>query len=382
MNISLSHILYVLLIFQLLFLSIFLLTQLKGKRISNVLLGLFFLSISLNLLDFFLNQIRAYTTRTWLAGWGSCLPLVFGPLIYLYTQSVLNEKYVFKAKKWVHFIPFLVVCAGTEVYFLSRSSGDQQRLLENLIGHRIPLAVSIVSNLIFIQFLLYIITSFRLVSRYRTMAKQFISNREQHNIRWLYSMIRFYLLIVIMSIVNGLLAQTALASYCLVFFNGIVFAMLIFVLTVFLKALQIPYFFSFSEETEPGALTKVSISTQVPEAERLDRERIVQRVLDYMEKDKPFMEPELTLDQLSGLLSVKPRALSQAINEGLGQNFYDFVNRYRIREATRLLTHPKDSKITILEVLYEVGFNSKSSFNTLFKKYTGLTPSEFRKKQF
>jgi AraC-like DNA-binding protein len=65
----------------------------------------------------------------------------------------------------------------------------------------------------------------------------------------------------------------------------------------------------------------------------------------------------------------------------MGQNFYDFINRHRIDEASRLLTNPADEKITILEVLYEVGFNSKSSFNTLFKKYTGLTPTEFRKKQ-
>ena len=68
------------------------------------------------------------------------------------------------------------------------------------------------------------------------------------------------------------------------------------------------------------------------------------------------------------------------INETVGQNFFDFVNRYRIEEAKKLLANPADKKITVLEVLYEVGFNSKSSFNTLFKKHTGLTPSEFKKK--
>lgn len=99
-----------------------------------------------------------------------------------------------------------------------------------------------------------------------------------------------------------------------------------------------------------------------------------------MASNKPFLAPELTLDQLALQLSLRPRVLSQVINDRLGQNFYDFINRYRIQEASRLLTNPKDRKITILEVLYEVGFNSKSSFNTLFKKYTGLTPSEFKKK--
>ncbi|HEY8734249.1 MAG TPA: helix-turn-helix domain-containing protein, partial [Puia sp.] len=112
-----------------------------------------------------------------------------------------------------------------------------------------------------------------------------------------------------------------------------------------------------------------------------EKEKISQLALNYMQDKKPYLEPELNLEQLASQLFIKPKLLSQAINEILGQNFYDFINRHRIEEAARLLTNPKDKKITILEVLYEVGFNSKSSFNTLFKKYTGLTPTEFRRKQ-
>jgi AraC-like DNA-binding protein len=98
-----------------------------------------------------------------------------------------------------------------------------------------------------------------------------------------------------------------------------------------------------------------------------------------MQSAKPYLEPELTLDELATQLSVKPKMLSQTINELLRQNFFEFINHYRIEEAKRLLTNPKDKKITVLEVMYEVGFNSKSSFNTIFKKNTGLTPSEFKK---
>ncbi len=255
------------------------------------------------------------------------------------------------------------------------------RLLENLSQHQVPFYVTIVSNLIFIQFLFYIITSFRMVSWYKKNANQFISNKNQQNINWLYSMILFFLLIIVMSIVNGLLAQTSIASYYLAIFNGIVFAMLIFILTVFLRALQVPNFFSFSDENDAEAGKKNIIPGHLPEEEKAERERILRIVVNHMENNKPFLEPELTLDQLAGRISVKPRVLSQVINDGLGQNFYDFVNRYRIQEASRLLTNPQDPKITILEVLYEVGFNSKSSFNTLFKKYTGLTPTAFRRKQ-
>ncbi len=99
-----------------------------------------------------------------------------------------------------------------------------------------------------------------------------------------------------------------------------------------------------------------------------------------MQSQRPYLEPELTLDELATQLSVKPKILSQVINELLQQNFFEFINHYRIEEAKRLLTNPKDKKITVLEVMYEVGFNSKSSFNTIFKKNTGLTPGGFKKK--
>ena len=118
----------------------------------------------------------------------------------------------------------------------------------------------------------------------------------------------------------------------------------------------------------------------VTDLEKIEKGETAKLVLNYMQAHKPYLEPELSLEQLASRLMLKPRLLSQAINEILGQSFYDFINRHRIEEARRLLTNPKDEKITISEVLYEVGFNSKSSFYTLFKKYTGLTPSEFRKK--
>ncbi len=114
MNVSLSNILFVLVVFQLLFLSLFLFTQEKGKRISNVLLGCFFLTISLNLLDVFLFRTGAYSSYPWLAGWGNSLPLLFGPLIYFYTQSVLNKNFAITSKSWKHFLPFIVIFSLSE----------------------------------------------------------------------------------------------------------------------------------------------------------------------------------------------------------------------------------------------------------------------------
>ena len=381
MNIGLSNILFVLIIFQLLFLSFFLFTQEKGKRSSNILLGLFFLSISLNLLDVFLLMTGAYFSTPWLAGWGSCLPLLFGPFIYFYTKSVLNKDFAINLNSWKHFLLFIILFSATEIYFLIQPHNIQEKVLLNVLWHHIPGSVSIVSTLIFIQFLSYIFISLRLVSSHQKAANQHFSNKKQVDVSWLSSTIMFFLLIIIATMANGLLAQTSLATYYMVGLNIIILAMLIFIITVFLKALHQPYFFSFSEEDASIKGSPSSPQTIIIDSEQIKKEEIANTVLDYMKNQKPFLEPELTLEQLAFQLSLKPRILSQAINEILGQNFYDFINRHRIDEASRLLKNPKDKKTTVLEVLYQVGFNSKSSFNTLFKKYTGLTPTEFRKKK-
>jgi AraC-like DNA-binding protein len=380
MNISPTHILFVLIIFQLLFLSIFLLTQEKRKRPGNILLGLFFLSICFNLLDVFLFQTGVYKSNPQMAGWGSCLPLLFGPFIYFYTQSVTSKNFTISYKSGLHFLPFLVLFAVTEFYYLRQPRGVQEQFLSALSQYHLPASLSIVSTLIFVQFLSYVLASLRLVNRYKKASGQYFSDTKNRDVTWLYAMLIFFIAIIIISALNGLFAQTNLVKYYLLVFNFVILAMLVFIIRVLLKALRKPYFYPFSGEEGPRDKLPLSTKSKIHKTENSEAHQTEQILLQYMASNKPFLAPELTLDQLALQLSLRPRVLSQVINDRLGQNFYDFINRYRIQEASRLLTNPKDRKITILEVLYEVGFNSKSSFNTLFKKYTGLTPSEFKKK--
>jgi YesN/AraC family two-component response regulator len=94
---------------------------------------------------------------------------------------------------------------------------------------------------------------------------------------------------------------------------------------------------------------------------------------------EPFLNPELTLKQLASELKIPERLLSGLINQYRNQNFYDFVNNYRISKAQKMLTDETSKRKTVLEILYDSGFNSKSSFNQVFKKTTGLTPTEFKR---
>ena len=99
-----------------------------------------------------------------------------------------------------------------------------------------------------------------------------------------------------------------------------------------------------------------------------------------MNKNKPYLNSSITLNNLADLCNVTSHHLSQIINDRFEKNFFDFINCYRIEEAKLNLSDPEKANLTILAISNEVGFNSKSAFNTAFKKHTNTTPSQFRSK--
>ena len=100
---------------------------------------------------------------------------------------------------------------------------------------------------------------------------------------------------------------------------------------------------------------------------------------ELMEKEKLYRNPDLTLPVLAKKLKLSANTLSQVLNGHCGQSFYNFVNSYRLEEVVSMMRDPKFDDKSVLELIYEAGFKSKSTFNPIFKKWTGKTPSEYRK---
>jgi AraC-like DNA-binding protein len=98
-----------------------------------------------------------------------------------------------------------------------------------------------------------------------------------------------------------------------------------------------------------------------------------------MDKERPYLNPELDLNRLAELLETNPKQVSYTINRSFSKNFYEYVNSYRIEAFKQSVTEPENKKLTLLGLAFECGFNSKSTFNDVFKKATGKTPSQYAK---
>jgi AraC-like DNA-binding protein len=126
---------------------------------------------------------------------------------------------------------------------------------------------------------------------------------------------------------------------------------------------------------ESGRQVKIEAVQTDPETDKK-----VMMLNSFMSESEPYLDPSLSIFDLSRQIHIPAKDLSLLINHDLNTHFFDFVNGFRIMKAMEILKDPSKKELTVLEILYEVGFNSKSSFNTAFKKHTRLTPTEYRRK--
>ncbi|KMQ69000.1 quinolinate synthetase [Chryseobacterium sp. FH2] len=231
----------------------------------------------------------------------------------------------------------------------------------------------VIIGLILFQALFYTGLSYFTIRKHQKKIQQFSANTEGINLNWLEYII---LIIFIVSIIYVIYNLSYNANSLNVFINTVFLSVVYFVAYNSLKQKEIYP----AEEKQREELISINDS----ETEEIKRKlisdeellRIKTQLKEVMETQKPYLDSELNLIKLAELLSVSTHHLSYVINTGFQKNFFQYVNEFRIHYAKKLL---KDNhKLSILGIAYESGFNSKTSFNTTFKKFTNQTPSEFK----
>ncbi|WP_264536991.1 helix-turn-helix domain-containing protein [Flavobacterium sp. N1736] len=363
-------------VFVSLLLAFFLLTVKTENKLANRLFAWFFIFSAVDLSGFFIDAV----TRTQL-NWEifrstACL---FGmPLFYLFVLAVCYSDFRLQWKHVVHLLPFIVV----NLVFIPRIylnlDSDRDSFLSTL--NQLP-EIYFIQILIEFQYAFYIISVFFILKKYREIYLENYADSSTATYKWLFQITCVFLIAHSIVALKNLLRYSGFREVFL-WANVLVGSIALFITCWFImKALNHPELFR-------GVNSKLKLTKDIlPEVEDKSASSNVQNELisgqistlkQYMAEKEPFLDPSLTIQELANQIDIPVRDLSVLINHQMDQHFFDFVNEYRIQKAMQILKDQSKSQLTVLEILYEVGFNSKSSFNTSFKKYTNLTPTAYR----
>ncbi|MBN2434609.1 MAG: AraC family transcriptional regulator [Spirochaetes bacterium] len=293
------------------------------------------------------------------------------PFFHLYVLSSTDNSFRLSLRHLIHLIPFSAVLLY--VFFEYIVSGSVTTYLISSNNHTV-FAFFEYQNIRIarvIQFYSYILLAWYSLYQHKKNITNIFSSVSNISLRWL----RFFLVAIALW---GLFEIAAILVYrgVLKFYYPYAYilssvALLIILTTLFLKAL------SQREIIIPVKLERVGKYKKNPLDEK-EKNIYLKMLNEYMLREKPYLEPELTVKNLSDMTEIPPHRISQVLNSALKINFYDYVNSHRIEESKQLLSSDPEDKKNIIEVVYESGFNSKSTFNSVFKKHTGMTPSEYK----
>jgi AraC-like DNA-binding protein len=227
--------------------------------------------------------------------------------------------------------------------------------------------------ILWIQMIIYLILSFRKIQKHQRQIKLFTSSTSNIDLQWLKMFLIGVLCLLFLSILVVYFANLRFTylSYCIDLVT-------IFMLSYY--AIRQEEIFPFTESEKEEINEILEENTDLVKKQKLSEvelETLKLALIDSMNTDKLYLDDSLSLPKLANHLNISVHKLSHFLNEGIGQNFFQFVNSYRIEEAKRLLLNDDSKQLNMLEIAFGAGFNSKSTFNSAFKKSLGISPSEF-----
>ena len=368
-------------IFMSFFLSMLVLVK-KNKVVHDFILVSWLILNCFNLFFFYYNFSKTSTEVSYLEITGALLPYITAPTLYMDVCALVKPAPFRFMRYLYHAIPFIVMWVSMIYYF--DFAGDEYLITvsRGFIQQRGPLPFQVRYYGLILAFFsfLYPMLSLNQLFRHRSRIENEFSNIEKINLNWL----RYWIIISItafwVSFIIIWVAQYDWVNYLTSFQTVATMLTLNVVIIGFYGLRQTTIFTNVhpSEATsQPEVNEKKYKSTSLKDNESA---QLLTKVQHYMKEEKPYLSSQLTIDSLAAQLHMTRHELSQVINEQLGVNFFNFVNRYRVEEVKLRMTDEQFKHLTLLGIAFETGFNSKSSFNHIFKKMEGVTPSEFKRK--
>ncbi|WEK21399.1 MAG: helix-turn-helix domain-containing protein [Candidatus Pedobacter colombiensis] len=359
-----------------LFLSCFLLTVKTEHKLSNRLFAFFLVLTAIDVSGNFFDFLNVGLSN--IGMFRNLLIFLQLPAFYLYVLSVCYSDFKLRSRHLIHIIPFLIanlvllprfyaVDLASKINFLEKSSSRLEIQFNHILLH--------------VQIVFYIIAAFMILRKSKRIYLENYAGASIASLNWLFQFTVALSFFYFIALVKNIFKFTEYPNISEWLKIGLLLFELLIISWYMFKALNHPDLFRNIDSKLK--LVKDLISEEGKSEPAIANESEFNaeflKLRNYMIEKKPFLNPSLTIKDISNDLEIPVRDLSLLINHKLEQHFYDFVNTYRIESAMDILKDVTKSKVTILEILYEVGFNSKSSFNSAFKKHTGTTPTDYRK---
>ncbi|MGC3944428.1 MAG: helix-turn-helix domain-containing protein [Chryseolinea sp.] len=328
-------------------------------------MGMFFFAFALTLIHTSLEGQALLVDNTVLQIVFEIPVFVLAPALYLAIVAFTTANYHTTKKDLVHFIPLAVFGIGLIV-------GLQHLLPENFLS---PTAFRWIGLFVMVfiraQALVYWILSIRRLAKYRRTLKDYSADVTTTDLAWL----QWFLIAIAAAIF--LWIGTLFRSSWLQEITPFIYLIVAMAVTYFAVTQRelFPYSQKHREEIQSLSEPSLEPGSQLRLSEK-EIETYKVRVENLMVAEKLFLDPELSLPRLADEAGLSTHALSYLLNTGFGENFYAFVNRYRVEEAKHLLS-TRVKTLSMLGIAYEAGFRSKTTFNNAFKKHTGLSPSQY-----
>lgn len=351
------------------FLAIVILGFKKSRKQTKILLSVLVAAITLSI-TWCKESILPVSVTHYMIGFVDPVYFTIGPLLYLYVSSVTNNRFKMQKKHILHFTPSaLALTFNLPVIFMPVS---EKLSFVTEVAERSSLQAELLFITQISQILIYLVFSLNLLKIHEDSIKNYLSSLEETRMRWLkllvYPVFVLYIGDIAVCYLGNFIPEKLL-DYREIF--SIKESLLVFI--VGYKGLIQPDIFSsdaINSSNEKYRASKLTDSMA---------EEYLARLIGFVEQEKPYTDPGITLKMLSEKVSIPPRYLSQVMNDRLGRNFYEFINGYRVEEVKKRLLNGELERFTILAIAYDVGFNSKTTFNTVFKKQTGLSPTQYIK---
>lgn len=371
---------------------------------ANRWLGFFVLIIGCAFISTYMIKTQTNILNSFLFKCLNSLQFLLAPSLFISILYFIKPTKIFRKIDWLHFIPFIIYAGAENIFKFGKEGISIFSLFD--INNNVSF---LVRDILPFLTLFYLIKSYTALVRHKVNLKLISSTINHINLDWVVQFLFILSVTVIIWINDALFELPLLTEATLFVYTGSIFFLAYFSIkqkTIFAfkekdideisdvlenedyktEVKEIPDVVDVANDKDSKRdITEVLETTrEKPKPKRLSTEEVANlsvQLSSLMENDKLFLNNDLSLPTVAEKLGISIHETSFLINETTKDNFYSFINKYRVDEAKKLLTSSKMDELNILGIAFASGFNSKTTFNTTFKKIVGISPSQYSKEQ-